>query len=249
MNIRHLLLSIFAVCCLMACTKDNARSSGPDGSGGKGGSLARFALNGTYLYTVSENTLFTFQISGDGQLVGKSESNLGFGVETIFAYEGKLYIGSNDALFIFSLRNPDKPSKESRVQHFRSCDPVVTQGKYAYVTLRGGGSCGGAQNALLVFDVSNGSSPALKKTIELTAPIGLGVNGKALYVCDGAAGMRVFDITNPADPSQLAVIKDGNSYIDVIPYEGVLIVYMKEGVRFYDISKPLEPVLMSSLMN
>lgn len=243
----------YLLCVLLtavACTKDGAKSSNlaADG-GGKGGSLARFAIAGNYLYVVNRNDLQVYDITDADKPVNKAKKSLGWDIETIFSYDQKLFIGSSSAMFIFDITDPANPKQESRVQHFRSCDPVVTQGTTAFVTLRGGNACGGVINALMIYDVKDTKNPVLKKQLSLTNPYGLGVQDSALYVCDGTKGLAVFNIKNPELPKLLKYIEDGDTYYDVIPYHGVLIAFVKNGVRFFDISKPQEPVSLSALMN
>ncbi|MFD2887981.1 LVIVD repeat-containing protein [Chitinophaga cymbidii] len=229
-----------------ACSKESKSTQQPTG---KGGSMARFALAGNYLYVVNTTWLHVYDVSENGQPVIKNKVNAGWNIETIFAYDNKLFLGSSSALYIFSLNDPVTPVWESGVTHLRSCDPVVTQGNTAFVTLRGGSTCGGTTNALMVYDVTDIKAPALKASIPMKGPYGLGVQDSALYVCDGADGLTVFDIKSPHAPRKLQTIEGGDMYIDVIPYNGVLIAYVRNGVRFFDISKPQEPVLLSALMD
>ncbi|WP_173002989.1 LVIVD repeat-containing protein [Chitinophaga sp. SYP-B3965] len=240
---------LFVLLIMISCTKDNAKSSDSFADGGKGGSLARFAIAGNYLYVVNQNALKVYDITDATAPVDKGVTQLPWGIETIFAYDQKLFVGSTNALFIFDITDPAKPKPESRVQHFRSCDPVVTQGTTAFVTLRGGNTCGGTLNALMVYDVKDVKNPVMKAQVELTGPYGLGVQDSALYVCDGAKGLGVFNIKDPYLPKVLEYINDGSIYYDVIPYNGILIAYVEGGVRFFDISKPQNPVALSALMN
>lgn len=233
----------------VSCTKDGAKSSNPAQDGGKGGSLARFAIAGNYLYVVNVNALKVFDITNPATPVSKGITYLNWDIETIFSYDQKLFIGSASALYIFDLKDPAKPTMDSRVQHFRSCDPVVTQGTTAYVTLRGGNRCVGDINALMVYDVKDTKNPVLKTQLPLSGPYGLGVQDSALYVCDGSKGLAVFNIKDPLQPKLLEYIEDGATYFDVIPYQGVLIAYVNKGVRFFDISKPQKPVSLSAVMN
>lgn len=229
-----------------SCSKDVKDASADTG---KGGSLARFAIAGNYLYVVNDQVLKVFDISNAADPVYRGENTIGWEIETITSFGDKLFIGSSTALFIFDITDPVKPVMETRVQHFRSCDPVVTDGKTAYLTLRGGGRCGGPGNALMVYDVQILYSPVLKKQIPLNGPYGLGLQDSALYVCDGINGLAVFNIKEPNQPKLLKTINDGSAYYDVVPYRGVLIAYVQNGVRFFDISKPQDPVFLSALLN
>jgi hypothetical protein len=233
----------------VSCTKEAAKNSDYSSGGGKGGSLARFAIAGNYLYVATQNDLQVFDIANPAAPVAKGKTYLSWDIETIFSYGQKLFIGSATAMYIFDITDPAKPKQESRVQHFRACDPVVTQGTTAFVTLRGGNTCGGTVNALMTYDVKDTKNPVLKTQLPLNGPYGLGVQDSALYVCDGAKGLAVFNIKDPQQPALLKYIEDGETYYDVIPYQGVLIAYVKNGVRFFDISKPQEPASLSALMN
>lgn len=237
-----------AVLLLAACAKDSNSPEFANG-GGKGGSLAKFAIEGNYLYVVNRATLQVYDIHNSGAPVLKDSLGVGWNIETIFAYDQKLFIGSSDAMFIYNLDNPAKPQRESAVSHFRSCDPVVTQGNTSYVTLRGGRTCGGNVSALLVYDVTDIKRPLQKHSIPLESPYGLGVQDSALYVCNGTNGLVVFDIKNAEVPRELMRVTGDNKYIDVIPYNGVLIAYVEGGIRFFDISEPQKPVLLSDMKN
>ena len=95
----YLLLSLLV---MMACSKDsNTKMS--DSSGGKGGSLARFAVAGNYLYVVNSSLLKVFDITDPATPVDKGFAQLGWNIETIFAYDQKLFIGSQDALYIYDI--------------------------------------------------------------------------------------------------------------------------------------------------
>lgn len=232
-----------------ACGKDSNNLSNPGNGNGKGGSMARFAINASHLYVANTNALKTYDISGDGLPVLKDSLYIGMAVETIFAYDDKLFVGSANAMYIYSLDNPAKPVMESQSQHFRACDPVVSQGSTAYVTLRGGSNCGGILNALMVYNVTDIKQPQLLKTLPLSGPYGLGVQDSALYVCDGKEGLVIYNIKDQHDPKVLKRIKGDEKYIDVIPYNGVLIAYVEGGVQFFDITKPQDPQLLSALSN
>lgn len=251
MKTRLLLILSLAVLLFAQCAKQGASESYASDSsgGGKGGSMARFAITGNYLYVVNNTNLLVYDISDPEKTVKKSTVPVGWQIETIFPYDDKLFIGSTTGLYIFELKDPEKPARLGAVAHFRACDPVVTQGNTAYLTLRGNGACGSPQNALMVYDVTNPTQPVPKKQLPLKGPYGLGIHQNALYVCDGADGLVVYDVTRPLDPSMVRTVKDGSFFLDVIPYNDVLIVYVQGGVRFFDISTPLNPVLLSEMLN
>ncbi|MEZ4988412.1 MAG: hypothetical protein R2795_25870 [Saprospiraceae bacterium] len=164
---------------------------------GIGGSLARFTIVGDYLYSVDQTSLDVISIAQPVQPVQVNTVNLGWGIETIFPYEDKLFIGSNSGMFIFDNSNPAAPSQLSAFAHARACDPVFVKGNYAYVTLRDGTACEGFVNQLDLVDITNITAPVLEKSFPMDNPHGLTIRGNDLVLCEGAHGLKAFDITEP----------------------------------------------------
>ncbi|NJM16907.1 MAG: hypothetical protein HC896_17385 [Bacteroidales bacterium] len=168
---------------LISCSKSDSNSD--SASGGKGGSMARFAINGNYLYTVDSRKLKIFDISEATQPTYQGEYHGGEDVETIFPYRNTLFLGTRWGMNIIDVTNPVTPVFKSTYQHVYSCDPVVVSETTAYVTLRSEGSaCWRTQNQLDIIDVSNLSDPRIIKTYQMTNPKGLGVDKNLLFVCD-----------------------------------------------------------------
>lgn len=221
-----------------------AGSKGPTGSSGssanstgQGGSMARFTLYDNFLYTVSQNDLLLFNIQIPNQPAQENKINLGWGIETIFPYEDKLFIGSNTGLFIFDNKEPSKPQLMSMFQHARACDPVVVQNNIAYVTLRSGW-CGVAPNRLDVIDVSNISTPRLIKSYEMQNPAGLGVDFPDLFICEGKYGLKSFDASSASNITLQQHIEKIDAF-DVIPLGGKhLLMVGKDGLYQYDATNP-----------
>jgi hypothetical protein len=154
------------------------------------------------------------------------------------AMDTLLFIGSENGLYIYNITRPDFPQRFSFISHIRSCDPVVASGKYAYVTLNSASTrCNRGTNELLVFDISNPAYPYLQKTVEMSAPKGLGVDEKKLFVCD--RGLKIFDISNSANPvwiDDLSKIPEADNIdaYDVIPRNGILLLIGKNGFYQFD---------------
>lgn len=160
---------------------------------GMGGSLARFTIVGEQLYAVDHRRLLTFNISNVKNPEKVGESNMGRGIETIFPYEDKLFIGSQDGLIIYKIEDPDNPTFITNFSHAQACDPVVVSEDVAYVTLRDGNECGETINQLLKINVANISSPQLMEEVDMNQPYGLGVVDDYLFICDGDEGVKVFN--------------------------------------------------------
>lgn len=219
---------------LNAC--DGSRDGDPsmNPQTGSGGSMARFAITGNTLYIVSNESLEVYDIKEGGSPVKATKKDLGVGIETIFPYQQNLFIGAMDGMYIYNNSSPNNPVLLSKFTHVLSCDPVVVQGKYAYVTLRAGVSCrpGGLFSSLDVVDISNPTQPARVNSQRLDSPYGLGVSGNKLFVCEGEKGFRVMDITDPKVPLFKHFYPEIPSY-DVIVRNNHLIITGKKGLFQY----------------
>lgn len=223
-------------------------SSKAGASAGKGGSMARFTINKDHLYTVDVMTLRSFDLQNAADPVFREEVQIGWGIETIFPYGDNLFIGSTQAMYIFSLANPAKPERRSAVTHFRACDPVVVEGTTAYVTIRSGNACAGTFNQLQVFDVKDIDKPVKLATYEMKNPHGVGIDKGRLFVCEGAYGLRFMNAPSATNISTVKLLEGVNAY-DVIPYDNAnrLLVSARDGIYQYSYSSMSNPVLVSRI--
>ncbi|MBT1710112.1 hypothetical protein KK062_17835 [Fulvivirgaceae bacterium PWU5] len=227
-NYRNTLIRLLFLLCLVACSdSDPSNSPAPTG---QGGSTARFTVHGSYLYTVIDDQLSVFDLTRRDTLVHAYTGSLPFGIETVHAQGGYLYLGAQNGMYIYSLMDPAQPSFVFQYQHIRSCDPVVVQGKWAYVTLRGGNTCGSSSNTLEIIDIQDPNQPILFKSYPLTHPYGLAIDGNMLFVCDGA--LKLFDVSNPANVRLLTSAEINNPH-DVIVSNGLATVTSAEGILQY----------------
>jgi len=214
----------------------NEVSIGPSATG-ISGSMARFTINSGFLYAVHNNDLKVFDI---GTVPGITTGNvvaLDRQVETIFPYNNKLFLGTTTGMMVYDLSSPAAPAFLSVFTHINSCDPVVVEGNLAYVTLRSGTQCNGFTNQLDVIDISSLTNPFLVKSYPMFNPHGLGIDNHTLFICDGDAGLKVYDATDPMSihMHQLAHFTDIKTY-DVIPYNGLLMLIGANGLYQYDYS-------------
>lgn len=214
---------------------------------GIGGSMAGFAITDNYLYALHNQSLKIFNITTIPGITAGEELFVNGLAETLFPYENKLYMGTQTGMLIYDLTNPASPSYISTFVHIKSCDPVVIEGNYAYVTLRTGTICNG-ENSLLVVDVSSPANPYLIKSYPMFNPHGLGIDNKTLFVCDGDAGLKVYDATAPDEilQNQIAHFGDIKTY-DVIPVNGLLMLIGADGLYQYDYSDPDSLQFISSI--
>ena len=197
-----LCLSILMIGC--SADGDNSQPASVDGTGG---SLARFSLVGDYLYTVDDQSLRIFDIANPAQPTFVGTKQIGFDIETLYSLDEYLFVGSRLGMFIFDISDPKFPLQLSKVEHVRSCDPVVSSGDYTYITLHTNAGCAGNVNQLEIYNTQNLLSPELLTTITLDRPIGLGLYGNHLLVTDKNV-VRIFDVTNPAQPDLVGGIEE-----------------------------------------
>ncbi|MGG9961116.1 LVIVD repeat-containing protein [Ferruginibacter sp. SUN106] len=213
---------------------------------GISGSLARFAVINNYMYTVSNDSLRVINVSTAQNPVVANAINLGWGIETIFPFKDKLFIGSNSGMFIYSVQNPVSPVKQGTFTHVRTCDPVIADDDFAYVTLHAGTRCAGFTNQLDVLNISNIQSPQLIKSYQLTNPRGLSKDGNLLFICDGNDGLKVFNAANPNAVTLITqfVLPEAN---DVIAFNNIALVIAKDGLYQYDYSNTAAIKLVSKI--
>lgn len=203
-------------------------------SSGQGGSTARFTIAGDYLYAVNGTRLKLFDITNTSKPQYLRDQELNVNVETIFARdENTIFIGSTSGMIIYDISNAPNVERLSQYNHVVACDPVVANQTHAYVTLRSGlnnSFCNRSVNQLEILDITNLRNPDLIQTMPMTHPIGLGLHGDTLLVCD--AGVKVLDISNPLSPQLIHHQADIDA-VDLIPYGDLMIVATNSGLAQY----------------
>ncbi len=217
---------------------------------GIGGSMARFTIVGNYLYTIDDYLLHVFDIVAPENPIASNTIDLGWGIETIFPFKSNLFIGSRSGMSIYNIDNPSQPEFMSTVQHITTCDPVVANDEYAFVTLRTNNEdnwCGNtATNQLDVIDITDVGDANLLYAYAMTGPYGLGLDGNTLFVTEGDDGLKIYDVSDVAkiDQNMIQHLQGFNAY-DVIPFDGTLILTGKDGLYQFDYSNLTEIKLLS----
>jgi hypothetical protein len=226
---------IYALLVLVVIGCEGDSNLSPEAGGvSMGGSTAKFTIAGEYLYTLDQNSITTFHIRSESEIVLVGQLSVWRNdLETIFPYGGYLFVGSTTGVLIFSIRDPANPAEVSEFRHFVSCDPVVVQGNYAYSTLRGGNQCGNSLNQLDIIDISEITNPTLVKSYQLSGPKGLAINGNCLYVCDN--GVKVLDVS---DHNNIRMINHINNIPanDVIFFNNQLLVTADDGFYQFNVA-------------
>ncbi len=251
MKLSHFLY-LFLLVLISGCAQDQASLSSDGSTTGQGGSLARFTIVGSFLYTLETNQLEWFKLENNGEPSHLGSLQLEDGKETIFPLGDLLFVGATDGLSIFKINGNGTPELQGQVQHFLSCDPVVANDTYAFVTLRqeacnGLFNSGGDRNVLNVYDVTDITNPNIIASYDLTAPRGLGLAGDYLFVCEGEEGLRTLDVSDPLNLQHLSYKKDIHAN-DVIVLEDLLLVIGPGNITQFDYSDPFNLVKLSEIL-
>ncbi|WP_291132521.1 LVIVD repeat-containing protein [Flavobacterium sp. UBA7682] len=206
------------------------------GNIGTGGSYARFQINGDALYTIDAYKLNVFNIANPVNAFFDKEVYMtqwfGGGVfETLFIQKEILFVGSTTGMYTVDAEDEFNPFFVSGFSHATACDPVVVYGNTAYITVRGGSSCGAIDDQINVIDVTDIAAPTLLSTYLLDEPYGLGIKNGVLYVGCGNNGLKVFNAVNSAN------LTLENTYPinvkDIIPLDSHLIVVGNNHITQY----------------
>ncbi len=210
------------------------------------GSYSSMMAIGNFLYAINERDLSTFDISDETNPVLIDKQNVGFLIENIYHSDGVLFLGSEGAMYIFVINEKGIPVKKSETTYFNaegvtSCDPVIVNKNYAFVTL----STVNIQNSpcfrqlnineLRIYDVEDLENPELLSQMSLQSPKGLAFDNDYLFVCLAYKGVAVIDVSDKAEPKIINVLEKFESY-DAIAKDGLLMVVCPTEIREYDYS-------------
>ena len=212
--------------------------------------MARFMLNDDFLYLIAHPWMIkTVDVEDAGLMSVVDSVSVPRNMETLYKMEERLFVGTTTGMLIYDISNAAKPVKISSYDHITACDPVVVDGQYAYVTLRTGTRCANGQNLLEVIDISSVTNPYLVKSYPMFNPHGLGVDGNLLFICDGKAGLKIYDKSDPLAiiTNQLAHYPDFDTF-DVIPLNGILMLVGEDGIYQYDYSDPQNILQISHIV-
>ena len=225
-----LLVSLLAAC-------ESGSSSSSDGSSttGRGGSTARMTIQGDFLYAIAGSKVQLFDIQSPESPSPWANVQVAWDIETLFPYGDYLLIGAETGMHIMDNTDPRAPFYLAEFTHARARDPVVAARDYAYVTLRSDGDDFFAADQMDVISLQDISNPTLVKTLAIQSPSGLAVEQDRLFVCDGIAGLKIFDITDPASPLFTESVA-GTDCNDVIVQNNLMMVINDSSLLQYDVS-------------
>ena len=214
-----------------------ALNNGSNGSSSTGvnGSMSRFSIYNDHLYSVINNYLNIFNLTGTVPAKESADFYIGRNVETIFSYKENMFMGTPTGMLIYSVKDPVKPVFQSSLTHVYGCDPVVVENDMAYVTVHSGNLCGQSSNELFVVDVSDIKNPKQLVSYSMTNPKGLGIDNGRLFLCDD--GLKIYNVSDPQMlMSNRLAHYTGMDGFDVIPQNNILMMIANDGLYQYDYS-------------
>lgn len=224
----------------------SAESSKAPATMGVGGSMARFTTIYDRLYILSNHLLETVDISIGIHPKEMGDIPIQFNAETIFPFEGHLYIGTTNGMHIYAVSESGLPEHLSTVAHIQSCDPVISDGEYAYVTLRGGTECGGFTNQLEAYNIQNVLEPKLIQQYPMENPHGLTKVGNYLYICEGQSGWKMIESHLPNSFTTRKVNGNHPAYDVLVTIQETLLFVGDRGIYQYALNGEV-PKLLSEL--
>ena len=141
---------------------------------------------------------------------------------------------------IVDIHDISKPVIQSNISTNGWAINVAVTSDYAYVC--------SVTEGLLTVDISDLSNP---RTIEIDrsaqAPEAVALTDRALYIADFNFGLIVFDLEDPAKPQPLGHYRLGICKNLKIHNNLLIVSNYIYGVKWFDISQPLKPVLTGEL--
>ena len=208
------------------------------------GSMARFLPIEGYLYTINFSDLVLFQLAQNYKPNPWIRINTQTQAETLFHLNDLLFVGSVNGMLMYDITDASYPLFINKIEHMRSCDPVVADLEYAYVTLRGGTNCFTDLNELQIIDIQTPEDLQVVSHKSLFNPHGLGIYEDHLIICDGSAGIKVLDVADRSQPEIMTSYPIGFAYDVIIDYPNAMVVG-EEMLFQYDLSDLPELTLLS----
>jgi len=217
------------------------------------GSLLYATVEGSGVYVLDAANPANIMVLGSCPTPGRNESIGGrfgpFGLST----DGPNVLVADGAagLTTVDVSNPAAPYVADSAATAGACRALAVSGKTTLVADQGGVAAvdSGAYT-------TNLSLVARMDTRGWSVTRGVRVAGNLLFQCDGGGGLRIFDITDAADPSLLGSIdnayltwEQGRWNMYAVAYEApyAFVAARNSGVLVIDVSNPSAPALITTI--
>jgi len=168
-----------------------------------------------------------------------------FGTITDVSLSGNLAILADwqKGLAIVDVSDPDRPYEVSRCIGLNGVASVASDANYAYVV--------SANEGLSVVSLTRGVEHPIVASAPLQdIPVSIAIDGRYAYVALEWLGMQVFDISDPARPTAVALHRE-ERYIEALSYSnGTVCLAIRDfegSLDIVDVSDPTSPQLVSRL--
>lgn len=178
---------------------------------------------------------------------------------------GYVYTVSNGAMYsrspleVFDVSNPGLPTKVATTSTGYGPLDVFSQGNYAYVVING-------EDKFQVFNISNPLSPTLVGSVNTGShtygisigdpgynwdhPYSVFVQGNYAYVINNSSNtLQIFDISNPTNPTSVALVSTGNTpvYLYVAGNYAYVVNVNSNTLQVFNVSNPANPISVASV--
>jgi len=149
------------------------------------------------------------------------------------------YVGI-DGVEIVNIADPSNPLVTSTYLTHGNANDIYVDGNYAYVSTCGDDVCG-----FEIINISDPEHPSSTGFFPLGCMSGVYVEGNYTYLAAGA--LVVFDISDPANASMVAVELFPASIEDVVVSDGFAYAAADNKGYIINVSNPADPTLVSSI--
>ena len=163
--------------------------------------------------------------------------NGGFGEGVATSGTYALVAAGGQGLQVFDISDPANPTFVIGVDSLEYCEGVNVSTPYAFIA---------AGSRTHIVDITDPANPVYTGQIPATEGYHQDVNvisGHA-YVCDFDNGIRVVDITNPAQPNEVTLVQLNSGVADIL-FDGnfAYVANRGAGLQVLDITTPSAPVV------
>jgi len=153
------------------------------------------------------------------------------------------YLTERDAFWIIDISNPEVPVEVNYCQTNLSINYITVHDNYIYAIV----SEGNYREHLRIIDVSDPEDPQQIFQMRLAGLKGISVNDEFAYLVFFNGNIRVFNISNPAEPEQ-RILVDTDEHFACISLSGdyAYVGTYRGGMCVFDISDPTDPRLLHS---
>lgn len=238
-------LALLITGCEGESSSDSSSATGGGGTTttGIGGSTARMVIVNNYLYAIAGDKIQLFNITTPSAPSPWNKITIDWDIQTLYPYRANLLdgstqdyllVGAADGVHILDNSDPASPREVGDFMHATAIDPVVASDGYAYVTLKNDPNAfTSIEDQMSIISLADPTDPQLENVIPMQSPEGLSVINKRLFVCDGIAGLKQFDLGDPVYPTIVDVVPQIDCN-DVIAVDDILYVITDNSLRQYD---------------